>query len=99
MRTIVTSSQFPAGAINSLRKCAQFPRKKFWWLKAIRDRVKQAAGDGRYELYKVSLRYDNPVARMAHGFPLDEQSVEVKEMLKATENTGFPFPDVKQQQQ
>jgi aryl-alcohol dehydrogenase-like predicted oxidoreductase len=68
-------------------------------MQAIRDRVKQVAGDGRYEIYKVSLRFDNPEARMAHGFPLDEQSVEVKEMLKATENTGFPFPDVKQQQQ
>jgi len=57
--------------------------------------VREAAGDGRYELYKVSLRFDNPEARMAHGFPLDMQSVEVKEMIKATENTGFPFPDVK----
>jgi hypothetical protein len=36
---------------------------------------------------------------MAHGFPLDDQCVVVKEMMKATENTGFPFPDVKQQQQ
>jgi predicted aldo/keto reductase-like oxidoreductase len=68
-------------------------------MQALRDRTKKAAGDGRYEIYKVSLRFDNPEARMAHGFPLDEQSVEVKEMLKATENTGFPFPDVKQQQQ
>ena len=68
-------------------------------MQAIRDRVKQAAGDGRYEIYKVSLRFDNPEARMAHGFPLDEQSVEVKEMMKATENTGFPFPDVRRQQQ
>jgi aryl-alcohol dehydrogenase-like predicted oxidoreductase len=67
-------------------------------MKALRDRTKQAAGDGRYEIYKVSLRFDNPEARMAHGFPLDDQSVEVKEMMKATENTGFPFPDVKQQQ-
>ena len=68
-------------------------------MQALRDRTKQAAGDGRYEMYKVSLRFDNPEARLAHGFPLDEQSVEVKEMLKATENTGFSFPDVKQQQQ
>jgi len=28
---------------------------------------------------------------MAHGFPLDDQSVEVKEMMKATENSGFPY--------
>jgi len=68
-------------------------------MQALRDRVKMVAGDGRYELYKVSIRYDNPEARMAHGFPLDDQSEEVKEMLKSTENTGFPFPDVKQQQQ
>jgi uncharacterized protein len=68
-------------------------------MQALRDRTKQTAGDGRYEMYKVSLRFDNPEARLAHGFPLDEQSVEVKEMLKATENTGFSFPDVKQQQE
>ena len=68
-------------------------------MQALRERTRLSAGDGRYELYKVSLRFDNPEARMAHGFPLDMQSVEVKEMIKATENTGFPFPDVKQQQQ
>jgi predicted aldo/keto reductase-like oxidoreductase len=67
-------------------------------MQALRERTRQLAGDGRYELYKVSLRFDNPEARMAHGFPLDMQSVEVKELIKATENTGFPFPDVKQQQ-
>jgi uncharacterized protein len=65
-------------------------------MQALRDRTRQSAGDGRYELYKVSLRFDNPEARLAHGFPLDMQSVEVQEMMKAAENTGFPFPDVKQ---
>jgi uncharacterized protein len=64
-------------------------------MQALRDRTRPSAGDGRYELYKVSLRFDNPEARLAHGFPLDMQSVEVKEMMKAAENTGFPFPDVK----
>jgi uncharacterized protein len=63
-------------------------------MQAIREQCKQPAGDGRYEPYKTSLRFDNPEARLAHGFPLDEQSVEVKEMLKATENTGKPFPQV-----
>ena len=67
-------------------------------MQALRERTRQSAGDGRYELYKVSLKFDNPEARMAHGFPLDDQSVEVREMMKATENTGFAFPDVKQQQ-
>src|SRR6202035_3204510 len=65
---------------------------------ALRERTRQAAGDGRYELYKVSLKFDNPQARLAHDFPLDEQSTEVKEMLKATENSGHPFPDVRSPQ-
>jgi uncharacterized protein len=43
-------------------------------------------------LYKVSLKFDNPEARMAHGFPLDLQSVEVKEMIQATGNTGHAYP-------
>ncbi|HEX4809937.1 MAG TPA: aldo/keto reductase [Bryobacteraceae bacterium] len=51
--------------------------------------------DGRYELYKVSLKYDNPEARLAHYFPLDMQQKEVKEMVRATENTGKPFPSAK----
>ena len=54
--------------------------------------VQEQAADGRFELYKVSLKFDNPEARLAHGFPLDTQSVEVKEMLQTTKNTGYPFP-------
>jgi len=60
--------------------------------KALRDRVSEYSADGRFELYKTSLKYDNPEARMAHGFPLDEQQAEVKEMMKAGQNTGRPFP-------
>jgi aryl-alcohol dehydrogenase-like predicted oxidoreductase len=63
-------------------------------MQALRDRVRPQAGDGRYELYKLSLKFDNPEARMAHEFPLDMQSVEVKEMVNATKNTGHPFPKV-----
>ena len=63
-------------------------------MKAIADRVRSVAADGRFELYKLSLKYDNPEARMAHDFPLDMQSVEVKEMVNATENTGDPFPKI-----
>ena len=63
-------------------------------MQALRDRIKQVSGDGRYELYKVSLRFDNPEARIAHEFPLDMQQVEVKEMMKAAENTGRPFPEI-----
>ena len=58
---------------------------------SLRSRGTQYA-DGRFELYKVSLKYDNPEARLANYFPLDMQQKEVKEMMRATENTGKPFP-------
>jgi hypothetical protein len=51
--------------------------------------------DGRFEMYKVSLKYDNPEARLSHSFPIDMQSKEVKEMVNATENTGKPWPSPK----
>lgn len=57
---------------------------------ALRKRGDQYP-DGRFELYKTSIKYDNPEARMAHGFPIDDQSVETKETLKAVKNTGKPF--------
>src|SRR5436309_11480369 len=45
---------------------------------SLRTRCATAAADGRFELYKVSLRYDNPVTRMPHGFPIDGSQKEVK---------------------
>ncbi len=60
-------------------------------MSALRERCRSAAGDGRYELYKTSIKYDNPQARIAHSFPIDDQSVEVKEMLQATKNDGHPY--------
>ena len=62
-------------------------------MNALRERCKPDAADGRYELYKLSLRFDNPEARLAHGFPLDTQQSEVKDMLGAQMNTGHPFPE------
>jgi len=63
-------------------------------MQALRDRAKNFAGDGRFELYKVSLKFDNPEARLAHDFPLDMKQVEVEQMVKGTENTGRPYPQV-----
>jgi len=63
-------------------------------MQTIRERVRQYAADGRFELYKLSLKFDNPEARLAHEYPLDMQSVEVKEMVQATDNTGKPYPQV-----
>jgi hypothetical protein len=60
----------------------------------LQERVKVFAADGHFELYKVSIKYDNPEARLAHDYPLDMQSVEVKQMVAQTENSGHPFPEV-----
>jgi predicted aldo/keto reductase-like oxidoreductase len=49
---------------------------------ALRTRCAPTAADGRYEPYKVSLRYDNPMTRLPHGFPVDRTQREVEEMLQ-----------------
>jgi aryl-alcohol dehydrogenase-like predicted oxidoreductase len=63
-------------------------------MQVLRDRAKPYAGDGRFELYKTSIKFDNPEARLAHEFPIDMLSVEVKQMVHATDNTGRPYPQV-----
>jgi aryl-alcohol dehydrogenase-like predicted oxidoreductase len=52
-------------------------------LVAARKKAAPTAPDGRYELYKMTLKYDNPEARLAHGFPVDEKMAEIKEQLEA----------------
>jgi len=64
-------------------------------MQALRDRCRKYAADGRFELYKLSLKFDNPEARLAHRFPIDMQQVEAREMLKMTDNTGHPYPPTK----
>jgi hypothetical protein len=65
-------------------------------IQKLRDRAKQYAGDGQFELYKTSIKFDNPEARLAHDFPIDMKQVEVEQMVKATQNTGSPYPQVSQ---
>jgi uncharacterized protein len=57
-------------------------------LQAIRDKCVGTAADGRYELYKVSLKFDNPEARRAHDFPIDSEQMEVKELLDYAAGKG-----------
>jgi hypothetical protein len=52
---------------------------------ALRSRCAATAADGRFEPYKVSLRYDNPMTRMPHGFPFDHTQREVTEMLDSAD--------------
>jgi aryl-alcohol dehydrogenase-like predicted oxidoreductase len=61
---------------------------------AIREKAAPTAADGRMEPYKVSLKFDNPVTRLSHGFPIDGQQKEVKEMLERGDGawTTDPVP-------
>ena len=65
-------------------------------IQALEARCRSYAADGRFELYKMSLKFDNPEARMAHGFPIDMQSDETKETVLATVNDGHPYPKIQE---
>jgi aryl-alcohol dehydrogenase-like predicted oxidoreductase len=60
-------------------------------MNALRARCASTAADGRFEPYKVSLKYDNPVTRMPHGFPVDPTQREVKQMLEQGTGTWEPL--------
>ncbi len=64
-------------------------------MQKLRERAKPYAGDGHFELYKTSIKFDNPEARIAHEFPFDLEQVEVKQMIYETQNTGRAYPQVK----
>jgi uncharacterized protein len=65
----------------NLRVAAGFTPMSAEEMQALRDRCAREAGDGRHEVYKLSLKFDNPQARWTHGFPLDITQKEVQEML------------------
>jgi uncharacterized protein len=91
--TTITGMEKPEILRQNLRIANNFQPISPDEMRALETRVKDVAADGRFELYKVSLKFDNPEARIAHDFPLDTASVEVKEMIAAS-NTGHPFPEV-----
>ena len=83
-------------ALQQALKVAQgFKPMQFSEMQELRERCRKYASDGRFELYKLSLKFDNPEARLAHRFPLDMQQVEVREMIKMTDNSGHPYPSTK----
>ncbi|HZR17292.1 MAG TPA: aldo/keto reductase [Verrucomicrobiae bacterium] len=57
---------------------------------ALRAKCAAVAADGRFEVYKGSLRFDNPMTRLPHGFPIDQAQKEVKRMLKKGSGTWEP---------
>lgn len=80
----------------NLEIATSFTPMKAEEMQALRDRAKTYAGDGHFEFYKTSIKYDNPEARLAHSFPLDPKSNEVQEMISASKNTGRPFTTLPQ---
>jgi len=92
--TTITGIDKPEVLEQALRVARGFQPMSPQEMEKLRARCRQYAGDGRFELYKMSLKYDNPEARLAHEFPLDMQQKEVKEMLQSTVNTGHPFPEI-----
>jgi uncharacterized protein len=92
--TTITGIEKPDVLQQNLQIACGFKPMSEQEMNELRERGRKFA-DGRYELYKVSLKYDNPEARLAHSFPLDLQSKEVKEMVRETENNGKPWPSAK----
>ena len=63
-------------------------------MQGLRDRCRGYAADGRFEVYKSSLKFDNPEARLAHDYPLNVAEVEVQAMIKEADNTGHAWPQI-----
>ncbi len=42
-------------------------------MSALRERVREHAKDGRFELYKTTAKFDGPPGRKQHGFPPQEK--------------------------
>jgi predicted aldo/keto reductase-like oxidoreductase len=93
--TTITGIDKPEPLQQALKVAQGFEPLQPSAMQALRDRCRQYAADGRFELYKLSLQFDNPEARLAHGFPLDMQQVEVREMIRMADNSGHPFPPTK----
>ncbi len=90
--TTITGMEKPDILRQNLKVAQAFRPMTAAEMKALKERCRTYAADGRFERYSVSLKFDNPEARLTHQFPLDNQQAEVKEMMKATENTGRAFP-------
>ena len=93
--TTITGMEKPEVLQQNLKIAQNFQPMSAAEMEALRQRVSGVSADGRFEHYKVSLQFDNPEARWAHGFPIDPQQIEVKEMMKETDNTGLPYPEMK----
>jgi aryl-alcohol dehydrogenase-like predicted oxidoreductase len=42
-------------------------------MEAVRRKVREKAADGRFELYKTTIKHDGPLGREQHGFPSEQE--------------------------
>ena len=90
--TTITGMEKPDVLRQNLKIAQGFKPMTGQEMEALRKRGAQTAADGRFEHYKMSLQFDNPEARLAHGFPIDPEQLEVKQMMAEAKNTGHPYP-------
>lgn len=57
----------------NLRVAVNFEPLSAAEMQALRDQCKRIAADGRYELFKMTTKYDGKVGREQHHFPTTEQ--------------------------
>jgi predicted aldo/keto reductase-like oxidoreductase len=71
--TTVSGIDSPAVLRQNLRVARGFTPMSAAEMDALRARVRGPAADGRFELYKTSMRDEGPPGRQQHGFPSDEE--------------------------
>ena len=57
-------------------------------MQALRERCSPPRATAASSSTRCRLKYDNPEAREAHGFPLDDKQMEVQEELASAKSTG-----------
>lgn len=67
--TVVSGIESPEVLEQNLKVARDFQPMTADEMQALRTRCAAAAGDGRYELYKVSAKHEGPIGRAQHGFP------------------------------
>lgn len=67
--TLVSGIDSPEVLQQNLKIARNFVPMTAEEMQALRMRCAVAAGDGRYELYKVTAKHEGPIGRAQHGFP------------------------------
>ena len=74
----------------NLRLARNFKPMSETEMEELRQRCAPTAADGRFEPYKVSLKFDNQWTRLPHGFPIDKAEKEVKDMFEKANGAWEP---------